>query len=72
MPFNTTKEVKKAFNEVRNIFIIDTIIVHFNPDKKTVVKINTSDYISEKILSQYNDKEILRKVACFFTKHILT
>ena len=48
--FNITKKVKRAFNEFRNIFTIDTIMAYFNPNKKTVVKIDALDYISGKIL----------------------
>ena len=43
--------MKKTFNELRNIFIIDTIMAYFNSDKKTIVEIDTLDYISGEILS---------------------
>ena len=45
-------------------------MIYFDRVKKTVVKTDISDYISERILSQYNNKRILRKVACFSIKHI--
>ena len=44
-------------------------MAYFDPDKKTVVETDALDYISGGIFSQYNDKGILRKIACFFTKH---
>ena len=44
-------------------------MAYFNPNKKTVVETDTLDYINEEILSQYDDKGILRKVAYFSTKH---
>ena len=44
-------------------------MAYFNPDKKTIVKTDILNYISREILSQYDNKGILRKVACFFTKH---
>ena len=65
IPFNTTKKVKRAFNEFRNIFIINTVIAYFDSNKKTIVKIDILDYISGGVFSQYNDKGILRKVAYF-------
>ena len=49
IPFNTTKEIKKAFNELRDVFIIDTIIFYFDPNKKTIVKTDILDYISGEI-----------------------
>ena len=33
-------KVKKVFNDLRDTYIIDIIITYFNPDKKTVVKID--------------------------------
>ena len=43
--------------------------MHYNSDHKLIVEINVSDYVSEKILSQYDDAEILYFVAYFFKKH---
>ena len=48
--FNIIKKVKMAFNELRNIFTIDTVIVYFNLNKKTVVETDVLDYINEKVL----------------------
>ena len=50
---------------------MNTIIAYFNPDKKTIVETDILDYINGKVLSQYNNKRILRKIACFSIKHIL-
>ena len=43
--------------------------MHYNFNHKLIVKTDISDYISEKILSQYDDAEILCFVAYFFKKH---
>ena len=43
--------------------------MHYNSDHKLIVKTNIFDYVSEKILFQYDDAEILYSVAYFFKKH---
>ena len=43
--------------------------MHYNSDHKLIVKTDVSDYVSEKILFQYNDAEILYLIAYFFKKH---
>ena len=44
-------------------------MMHYNSDHKLIVETNVSDYVLKKILSQYNDAEILHSVAYFFKKH---
>ena len=43
--------------------------MHYNSDHKLIVKIDISDYVLERILSQYDDAEILYSVAYFFKKY---
>ena len=43
--------------------------MHYNSDHKLIVKTDVSDYVSEKILFQYDNTEILYSVAYFFKKH---
>ena len=40
-----------------------------NLNLKIVVKTDTLDYVSEGILSQYNENDVLHSVAYFFKKH---
>ena len=47
----------------------DVILRHYNPDLKIVVKTDTSDYVSEGILSQYDKNDVLHPIAYFFKKH---
>ena len=54
---------------LRKIFISDVILIYYNSDHKLIVEINVSDYVSEKILFQYDNVEILCSVAYFFKKH---
>jgi hypothetical protein len=45
------------------------VLAHFNLNWDIIVEMDTSDYISAGILSQYDDDNILYPVACFSKKH---
>ena len=47
----------------------NVILCHYNSDLKIIVKTDASDYVSEGILSQYNENDILYLIAYFFKKH---
>ena len=47
----------------------DVILHHYNLNLKIFIKINISDYVSEGILSQYNENDVLHLIAYFFKKH---
>ena len=47
----------------------NVILCHYNSDLKIIVKTDASDYVSEGILSQYNENDILHLIAYFFKKH---
>ena len=47
------------------------VLAHFDPDKKTVLETDTSQYITGDILSQYNDDDSLHSVI-FYNKNILS
>jgi hypothetical protein len=44
--------------------------MHFDPDKKLWVKVDSFDYVSGSVLSQLNDNRVFRPVA-FFSKKLL-
>ena len=58
-----------AFNTLKKTFIFNVILYHYNSDHKIMIKINTSDYVFESILSQYNENEVLHSVVYFSKKH---
>ena len=41
----------------------------YNPDKKYIIEIDTSDYISADVFSQSNNNNILRPITFFSKKH---
>ena len=49
--------------------MFNVILHYYNSDLKIIVKTDTSDYVSEGILSQYNENDVLYLIAYFFKKH---
>ena len=58
-----------AFNTLKKAFTSDVILCHYNPDHKIVVETDILDYVSENILSQYNEEGVLHSVTYFSKKH---
>ena len=54
---------------MKKAFTSDVILRHYNSDLKIIVKTDTSDYVSEGILSQYDENDVLYPVAYFSKKH---
>ena len=49
--------------------MFNVILCHYNSDLKLVMKTDASDYVSEGILSQYNENSVLHSVVYFSKKH---
>ena len=58
-----------AFNILKEVFIFNIIFCYYNSDHKIVIKTDVSDYVSEGILSQYNENEVLYSIVYFLKKH---
>ena len=69
VPFEWTTECQSAFDALKKAFTSDVILRHYNPDLKIIVETDTSDYVSEGILSQYDKNDVLHPIAYFFKKH---
>ena len=69
VPFNFDPKVKAAFDKLRSLFTSDLILAHYDPDRRTVVETDASDFVSGGVLSQYDDQGVLRPVAFFSQKH---
>ena len=67
--FESITECQFTFDALKKVFMSDVILRHYNSDLKIVVKTDTSDYVSEGILSQYNKNDVLHPIAYFFKKH---
>ena len=69
VPFEWTTECQSAFNALKKAFTSDVILCHYNLNLKIIVKTDTSDYVSEGILSQYDKNGVLHPIAYFSKKH---
>ena len=69
VPFEWITECQFTFNALKKAFTSDVILRHFNLNLKIIIETDTSDYVSEGILSQYDKNNVLHLIAYFFKKH---
>ena len=69
VPFEWITQCQSAFNALKKVFTSDVILHHYNLNLKIIVETDTSDYVSEGILSQYDKNDVLYSIAYFFKKH---
>ena len=69
VPFEWITECQSVFDALKKAFTSDVILCHYNSDLKIIVETDTSDYVSEGILSQYNKNDVLHLIAYFSKKH---
>ena len=67
--FSWNSECEAAFQRLKNAFVSDLILMHFDPEKKIVVEVDASDWVVGGVFSQYDDEGVLRPVAFFSKKH---
>ena len=60
----------EAFMKIKDLFENGNILAHFDPNKKTVLETDASDYVVAAALSQYDDDGVLRPVA-FMSKKMI-
>jgi hypothetical protein len=67
--FLWTDKCQIAFEILKKTFIFDMILRHFDLDRSIIIEIDVFDYVSNDILSQYDDEEVLHFVIYFLKKH---
>ena len=67
--FSWNQECETAFQRLKDAFMSDLVLMHFDPEKKIVVEVDASDWVVGGVLSQHDDEGILRPVAFFSKKH---
>jgi hypothetical protein len=72
VPFAWTKEQQTAFDTLKDTFISVPVLAPLDPDRDVIVEMDTSNYVSTAILSQYDDDNVLYPVAYFSKKHSAT
>lgn len=70
VPFLWDNDCESSFYRIKQAFKDGTMLAHFEPQRKTVLETDASDYVTAAILSQYDDSGTLRPVA-FMSKKML-
>jgi hypothetical protein len=60
---------EKSFRALQKAFSIAPVFATYDYDRKTVLETDASDWASEEVLSQFDDKGTLKPVAYFSVKH---
>ena len=66
--FTWGPEQPKAFDNLKIAFTTAPILLHYDPNKQTMVKTDASDYVTAGVFSQYDDNGQLKPVVYFFCK----
>ena len=69
--FKWTFRCQDSFESLKDALFKAPVLAHFDPDRKTVLETNASQYITGGVLSQYGDNGSLHPVA-FYSKNILS
>ena len=64
-----TEQEQKAFKRLKTAFISESTLTLFDPDYKTILEANSSEYTTEDILSQFDNKGVLRLYTYFLKKN---
>jgi hypothetical protein len=64
--FEWTLACQRAFDELKKRITQVLILAHFDFELKTIVEIDSSNYVFAKVLSQRDKNEIIKSVAFFF------
>ena len=67
-PFSWTSECQHAFEELKQVFIIASVLQNFNSEKSVTFETDVSDYVTADVFSQPDEKGNLHSVAFFFSK----
>ena len=69
--FEWISECQDSFESLKNALFKASVLAHFDPDRKTVLKINAFQYITGGVLFQYSDDDSLCSVT-FYSKNMLS
>ncbi len=67
--FLLNTECDQAFQYLKAAFVTVLVLIKFDPDQQIVIESDASDYVTGRVMSQYDKSGILRPVAYFFKKH---
>lgn len=70
IPFQWDSQCETSFRNIKMAFQHGNMLAHFDPKKQTILETDASDYVTAAILSQFDDKGVMRPVA-FMSKKML-
>lgn len=70
VPFNFDDKCQKKFDQLKELFVKEPIFAAFDPERRTVVEPDASNWAVGGVMFQYDDAEILRPVAFFSKKNL--
>ncbi len=69
--FEWNEICQMTFNYMKKCMIKTLILRHFDQTCKTILEINSFNYVNDEVLSQYDDEEILHSIA-FYSKNMFS
>ena len=69
--FYSSEACQKSFKLLKTIITSTFVLYHYVKEKKTILKIDFSNYVNEEVLSQYDDNKFLHSIA-FYSKNMLS
>jgi hypothetical protein len=69
IPFTWTSDCTYSFNNLKTAFTTAPILAHFDYDREVIVETDASEFVSARVLSQYDDNGVLYPITFFSRKH---
>ena len=64
-----TEQKQKIFKKLKTAFISESTLTLFNSDCETILKTNLSGYTTGNVLSQFDNKSVLKSCMYFLKKN---
>ena len=64
-----TVEIKSVFDRLRFMFKPDVVLAHYDPEKRSVIETDASDFVSGGMFFQYDENGVLRSITFLSKKH---
>ena len=61
----------QVFDNLKKQVSLTSVLHHFDLKQQAILKINTSNYVKDEILSQYNDDENVLHLMIFYSKSMI-
>ncbi len=69
--FEWTEICQMIFEKLKQQMTTVLVLKHFDSIREVILKINFSNYVNDKVLSQYNDEDILHSMI-FYSKNMIS